>query len=152
VVLGFVARRYLTDRPEQAGWLAPADREWLSEEMRREQAERAQHHGGSVFGGVMTGKMALLCAIYFLNTCATYGIFLFLPKILYEATGYDGLKLAACSASPSPSSGSGRSRGCSGPSPTVGLLFLAAGLVMEALLVLSLRLPRRDRAAKAAAA
>jgi MFS transporter, ACS family, tartrate transporter len=46
VVLDFVALRYLTDRPEQAGWLAPADREWLSEEMRREQAERAQHHGG----------------------------------------------------------------------------------------------------------
>jgi hypothetical protein len=65
----------------------PADREWLSEEMRREQAERAQHHGGSV-----------------------------------------------------------------SPDYTAGLLFLAAGLVMEALLVLSLRLPRRDPVVKAAAA
>jgi len=35
---------------------------------------------------------------------------------------------------------------------TTGLLFLAGGLVLEALLVLSLRLPERDRAVKAAAA
>jgi hypothetical protein len=38
------------------------------------------------------------------------------------------------------------------PDYTAGLLFLAAGLVMEALLVLSLRLPRRDHVVKAAAA
>ena len=100
VLLGFVALRWLTDRPEKADWLAPADRDWLSEEMGREQAGRLRHHQGSAFAGVMSGKMALLCAVYFLNTCATYGIFLFLPKILYEATGYGGLKLAAVTAGP----------------------------------------------------
>src|SRR5690606_36036426 len=31
VLLGFVVRWYLTDRPEQAKWLAPAEREWLAE-------------------------------------------------------------------------------------------------------------------------
>jgi ACS family tartrate transporter-like MFS transporter len=100
VVLGLVALRYLTDRPEKAHWLAPADREWLSEEMRREHAEREVHHHGSAIGGVMNAKMALLCVIYFLNTCATYGIFLFLPKILHEASGYGGLKLAAITSGP----------------------------------------------------
>ena len=42
VVLGLVALRYLTDRPEKADWLAPEDREWLSAEMARERAQRAR--------------------------------------------------------------------------------------------------------------
>jgi ACS family tartrate transporter-like MFS transporter len=245
VVLGLVALRYLTDRPEKAGWLAPADREWLSEEMRREQAERA--HQGSAFAGLMSGRMALLCVIYFLNTCATYGIFLFLPKILHEASGYSGFKLAAITSGPfvvaligmvligrhSDRTGErkrhvaacaftaalglalaalfqgnvtllvlsftlsqlgqravqgvfwaippiflggtaaaagiaminsvGNLGGFVGPTVmgwtrkisqdyTTGLLFLAGGLLLEALLVLSLRLPERDRVVKAAAA
>ena len=29
IVMGFVTIRYLTDRPEQADWLTPAERNWL---------------------------------------------------------------------------------------------------------------------------
>ena len=41
VMLGFLALRVLTDRPEQADWLPADDREWLSATM---SAERAQRH------------------------------------------------------------------------------------------------------------
>jgi ACS family tartrate transporter-like MFS transporter len=98
VVLGLVALVYLTDRPEKAEWLPPADREWLSAQMARERAERAQHGAG--LRHVLSGKTGLLCLIYFLNTLATYGVFLFLPKILREASGFTGFKLSAITAVP----------------------------------------------------
>ena len=98
VLLGLVALRYLTDRPEKAGWLLPADREWLCQHMERERTERARH--GSGIRHLLSGKVLLLCLIYFLNTMATYGIFLFLPKILREASGFGGFKLSAITAIP----------------------------------------------------
>jgi MFS transporter, ACS family, tartrate transporter len=98
VILGLVALVYLTDRPEKAEWLAPDDREWLSAVMEKERVERAQH--GTGLHHMLSGKVALLCLVYFLNTLATYGVFLFLPKILREASGFTGFKLSAITAVP----------------------------------------------------
>lgn len=39
VLLGFACLAVLTDRPEQARWLTPAEREWLSGKMAEERAE-----------------------------------------------------------------------------------------------------------------
>jgi ACS family tartrate transporter-like MFS transporter len=98
VLLGIVAFFYLTDRPEKARWLAPADREWLGRHMEREHAERARH--GSGLRHILSGKVLLVCLIFFLNTFATYGVFLFLPKMLREASGFGGFKLSAITAIP----------------------------------------------------
>jgi ACS family tartrate transporter-like MFS transporter len=98
VLLGLLALYYLTDRPEKAHWLPAGDREWLSRHMESEHAERARH--GSGLRHTLSPKVALLCLIYFLNTFATYGIFLFLPKMLREASGFSGMKLAAITAIP----------------------------------------------------
>jgi ACS family tartrate transporter-like MFS transporter len=98
VVLGLVAFFYLTDRPEQAAWLPPDDRAWLGQKIASEHAERAHH--GSGLRHVLSGKVLLLCLIYFLNTFATYGVFLFLPKMLREASGFSGFKLSAITAIP----------------------------------------------------
>jgi ACS family tartrate transporter-like MFS transporter len=100
VVLGLVALRWLTDRPEKADWLAPDDRAWLSAEMERERASRDARQHGSALRSVLSPKVALLCSIYFANALATYGIFLFLPKILGEASGFRGMKLSAIVAIP----------------------------------------------------
>jgi len=100
VVLGLLALRWLTDRPEAAEWLGLDDREWLSREMARERAQRAGPRPGSTLRSLLSGKVALLCGIYFANTLATYGLFLWLPKILKEASGFGGLQLSAISAIP----------------------------------------------------
>src|SRR6185295_2946606 len=42
-------------------------------------------------------KIWLLCLFYFLNTTVTYGIFLWLPKILAGVSGYKGFKLGLLS-------------------------------------------------------
>ena len=100
VILGLVAWRYLTDRPEQAHWLAPAQREWLVRQMTKERAERAAHHTGSQLRAVLSGRVLLLSLIYFLNNIVTYGVFLWLPKILREVSGFRGWRLALITAIP----------------------------------------------------
>jgi ACS family tartrate transporter-like MFS transporter len=100
VVLGVIALWYLTDRPEQAGWLPPAERAWLSGEMERERAERAALHQGSHLKVLLNGRVLLICFIYFLNTLVTYGVFLWLPSILRDASGYRGWRLSLVTALP----------------------------------------------------
>jgi MFS transporter, ACS family, tartrate transporter len=100
VVLGALALRVLTDRPEQATWLMPPERTWLIEEMARERASQSAHQHKGVLESLMSGKVWLLNIVYFLNTTVTYGIFLWLPTILADATGYSGLRLSLITAIP----------------------------------------------------
>ncbi|HEY7056708.1 MAG TPA: MFS transporter, partial [Vicinamibacterales bacterium] len=95
VVLGVLALRMLTDRPEQATWLPPDQRQWLIATLQREQAERATHHERTVLRTLLAPRLWLLITVYFLNTVVTYGIFLWLPKILRDASGTTGFALTA---------------------------------------------------------
>jgi ACS family tartrate transporter-like MFS transporter len=94
VVLGVVAWFYLTDRPSQARWLPDDERRALTALMDREHAERAARHTGSHLATLMQGRVLLLCAIYFLNALVTYGVFLWLPRILREVSGFRGAALS----------------------------------------------------------
>lgn len=100
VVLGLVALRVLTDRPEQATWLPAREREWLARTMEAERAGRASHGHASMLGGMRSPRVWLLCAVYFLNTVVTYGVFLWLPKILRDLSGSGGWRLSLMTAIP----------------------------------------------------
>jgi ACS family tartrate transporter-like MFS transporter len=100
VLLGIATLFFLTDRPEQAEWLAPEERAWLSGVMNRERAERAQHQHGSELRGLLSGRVWLLSFAYFLNALVTYGVYLWLPRILRDASGFSGFTLSAITAVP----------------------------------------------------
>jgi ACS family tartrate transporter-like MFS transporter len=100
VVLGFLSLRLLTDRPEQADWLPPADREWLARTMAEERAQRLTIGHASIGRSLRSGRVWLLCGVYFLNTTVTYGIFLWLPQILAEASTSTGFGLSTLTALP----------------------------------------------------
>jgi MFS transporter, ACS family, tartrate transporter len=100
VVLGILALRVLTDRPEQARWLPDADRAWLTRTMDEEHARRTHVGHVSLRRTMSSGRLWLLCAVYFLNTSVTYGIFLWLPKMLREASGATGFSLSTMTAIP----------------------------------------------------
>ena len=87
VLLGAVALRALTDRPREAHWLSAPDREWLTRTMDEESARRAATGHTSLARSLRSGRVWLICSVYFLNTVVTYGIFLWLPKMLTEAAG-----------------------------------------------------------------
>ncbi len=100
VVLGVIALVFLTDRPEQAQWLTSQQRDWLGRTMEEERTARESRQGGSHLAALMNGRVLLICFIYFLNTLVTYGVFLWLPRILRDASGYRGASLSAITAIP----------------------------------------------------
>ena len=68
--------------------------------MASERAERLSHHQGSHLKALLNGRVLLICFIYFLNTLVSYGVFLWLPSILREASGYRGWRLSLVTALP----------------------------------------------------
>ena len=95
VVLGVAALYVLTDRPEQARWLDPEGRAWLSARMAEEREQRVRHAAG--FRDLLNPKLLVLCLFYFFNTTVTYGIFLWLAEILEGVSGYKDFKLGLLS-------------------------------------------------------
>jgi ACS family tartrate transporter-like MFS transporter len=100
VVLGVVCLLVLTDRPEQARWLSARERDWLAGIMADERSTRVAHGHASALSSLASGRVWLLATVYFMNTVVTYGVFLWLPRILRDASGLDGLRLSAITAIP----------------------------------------------------
>jgi ACS family tartrate transporter-like MFS transporter len=100
VILGVMALWVFTDRPEQAQWLSPPEREWLSATMAAERAARSGHDRASLMHSLTSSKVWLLTFAYFLNTIVTYGVFLWLPTILQDASGFKGMRLSLITAIP----------------------------------------------------
>jgi ACS family tartrate transporter-like MFS transporter len=100
VVLGIAALFVLTDRPEQAAWLAPDERAWLARRMDEDRASRPGVVHGSILPAMTSPKVWLLSLVYFLNTLVTYGVFLWFPTILRDAAGGTSMGLTLLSAIP----------------------------------------------------
>ncbi len=91
IVLGVVAWFYLTDRPQTADWLAPAERDWLTAQVAGETAD-ADEPG--VLQGLLPAMIAAMIAAlqdrralwlgvaYFGVVLALYGLGMWLPQIV----------------------------------------------------------------------
>jgi MFS transporter, ACS family, tartrate transporter len=100
VVLGVLALRVLTDRPEVATWLPPDDRGWLVKTMAEEQARRKAVGHTSLWRSFASGSLWLLCGVFFMHTVVNYGIFLWLPKLLQDVSGTKGFTLSTITSLP----------------------------------------------------
>ena len=119
VLLGVVAFFVILDRPENAKWLHPSERDWLAVKLNQEEQNKSDFLGSRVGGSpllessssghsIPPGQYAALtdariwvfAFIYFaLNTCA-YGITLWLPISLRSVTGVSNLVLGLLSTIP----------------------------------------------------
>lgn len=82
VILGLLVLRYMTNRPEQARWLDPEQREWLTGVIHREQAAKSNNREYTLWQALTDGKVWVLAAIYFGILTSLYGISLWLPLII----------------------------------------------------------------------
>jgi ACS family tartrate transporter-like MFS transporter len=98
--LGVMALWALTDRPEDAAWLPAGERAWLVATMRDERSRRATGGHGSIAASLRSFTFWRLTTVYFLNTIVTYGLFLWLPKILRDASGAGGFAISGMTAFP----------------------------------------------------
>ncbi len=89
VVGGLACFFLLTDRPEQARWLAPEERAWLAGELERErvaQSVSVKHLG--TWQAVCNPKVLYLSAIYFVYQCGSLGIGYWMPQIIKGFSGH----------------------------------------------------------------
>jgi ACS family tartrate transporter-like MFS transporter len=84
VILGIVALFYLTDRPAQAAWLAPAERAWLAERMKDEEQRRQSHHGLTLMQALSMPRVLLLCAVYFTVSMGANSFGAYAPQLIKD--------------------------------------------------------------------
>lgn len=83
VLLAPVVLAVLTDRPADATWLKPDEREWLQAQLAEERQSIERAGGKLTLFQVLTDRRVLsLSMIYFTIVTATYGITFFLPLIV----------------------------------------------------------------------
>jgi len=82
VVLGFCVWFYLSDRPEQARWLTPPEREWLVAHLSGEAKRRDEHHGLSRLSALANPRVWHLIALYFTVATAAGGFASYAPTIV----------------------------------------------------------------------
>jgi MFS transporter, ACS family, tartrate transporter len=84
IVLGIAFYLYMTDRPEQATWLEPAQRDWLVKRLTAERAQREAIRQYSLGEALRDRRVLMLSLVYFGGTYAGYGIVLFQPQIVHR--------------------------------------------------------------------
>lgn len=82
VILGVAVFYMMTDRPRQATWLAPEEREALESELERERAATRRGKRMTVGQALKHPKVLLLALVYFCTVTGSYGIEFFMPSIL----------------------------------------------------------------------
>jgi ACS family tartrate transporter-like MFS transporter len=100
VVLGALSLVVLTDRPEEATWLASDERDWLARTMTAERQWRQAIGLTTIRTSFASGRVWLLSGILFMHSLVNYGIFLWLPKMLQDVSGTRGLALSTVTAIP----------------------------------------------------
>jgi ACS family tartrate transporter-like MFS transporter len=87
VVLGFVVLKVLTDKPEEATWLAAEQREWLVKRLKSEQTTAASAHARgltSVWRTMCDLRVLALSLIYLGTSAGLYTLGLWGPLILRQ--------------------------------------------------------------------
>jgi ACS family tartrate transporter-like MFS transporter len=100
VLVGILVFIVLPDRPPDARWLTESQKEWLRTELAREEAQSSTgqpHRLGEVFA---SGRVWLLCAIYFLLNVATYGFEMWLPQIIRGFSAISDFRIGLLNALP----------------------------------------------------
>jgi ACS family tartrate transporter-like MFS transporter len=87
VLMGLVVLAILPDRPDGAKWLSPAEKSWVQTRLDQDAAESVTHQHHSVREAFTSGRVWLLCLLYFLLNVGGYGFELWLPTIVKGMSG-----------------------------------------------------------------
>lgn len=100
IIMGMVVLTVLPDRPDRAGWLAPADRTWLAATLTREQADREADERFTVLGALTDRRVLLMCLVAVGLVVGTTGVAVWMPQIV-KAFGLTTMQTGFVAAIPS---------------------------------------------------
>lgn len=82
IVMCFAVWFLLTDRPRDAAWLRPEQRDWLDQRLADEQSQREAVHRYDLGEALRNPRVWLLTLVYFGQNVSNYGLLIFLPQIV----------------------------------------------------------------------
>jgi ACS family tartrate transporter-like MFS transporter len=100
IILGVVVLFSLTDRPRDARWLTEDQRAWLLTTLENEKATQAAQSKFDLFSLLFDPRIWLLVFVYFGLNTGSYGISLWLPKLLKSTSQGSNLFIGVISAVP----------------------------------------------------
>ena len=100
IALGVMTLRYLDERPGDADWLEPEEREFLTTEVERERELREALGGQRLRDALASARVWLLGLIYFIILAAAFGLTFFVPDLVQDRTGYSDFEVGVLSAVP----------------------------------------------------
>ena len=87
VITGVVLFWVLPNRPSEARWLTDSEKAWVQRRLDVEAAELQSHQRHGLREVFVSGRVWLLCLIYFLLNIGSYGYELWLPSIIKSFSG-----------------------------------------------------------------
>jgi MFS transporter, ACS family, tartrate transporter len=101
IALGFVTLRFLrSERPEEADWLEPEEREFLVAEVRREQELRERLGPERVRDALGDARVWGFGLVNFVLLAAGFGLTFFVPDLVQDRTGYTDFEVGVLAAIP----------------------------------------------------
>jgi len=82
VILGVVIFFQLPDKPAEARWLAPAQKEWLQAALAADPSQPRRSHLFETFHAFYDPRVLAMCFIYLCNISANLALAVFLPSIV----------------------------------------------------------------------
>jgi len=99
IVLGILALFLLSDRPAEAAWLTPKQREWLVGELAAERLAHPEVHQAPPLKMLFDSRVLMLSLIFFLTGVPSYGLSYWTPQIV-KSFGLTNLQTGFVSALP----------------------------------------------------
>ncbi len=100
VLMGLVVLFVLPNRPQEARWLSPAQKEWIEGRLAEDAAASVSTQGHSLAAIFSSGRVWLLCLLYFLMNVGGYGYELWLPTIIKSFSTTSSFVLGTINAIP----------------------------------------------------
>lgn len=82
ILIGVAGLFVLNDSPARAKWLTPAEKDWLTGELAREVRAEGATHGDHAGRALVSGRVWVLCLVYFGFIYGLYALAFFLPSII----------------------------------------------------------------------
>jgi len=100
VVMSLATLVYLTDRPDEASWLGPGERQWIKGQLEAEKKAKGMARSYSISQVFFNRDVILLTLCYFFAVTGNYGIAFWLPTILKRSSSQSDLAVTLLAALP----------------------------------------------------
>jgi ACS family tartrate transporter-like MFS transporter len=98
ILFGVIAFFFLTDRPRQAAWLAPEQREWMAHKLEEEKPPAARAVRSRE--ALLSPMVLVLAGLTFLQYFAAYAIIFWMPTMLKRQSGFSDARVGLLGAIP----------------------------------------------------